>query len=254
MTEATRADRTVTPEAVAIERDVAGLGSRLIAVLFDSLIQSAAGLALVMAFNVGGGVRGTAETVVFLVLLFLIVLGYFPLFEGLWNGRTPGKRLQRLRVVRTDGQPVTWTSVLVRNALRLVDILPTYYMVGAITILLTKRSQRLGDLAAGTIVVRERPTPAPVSIGAVGWTHGIPPPGIDTSGLTEREYDLIRSFLERRDRLQPGPRAALAAQVAGVVRPRVPAAPLGDEALLEAIAASYRIRFGSQPLPPSPPV
>jgi len=251
--DATRAARTVTPEAVAIEHDVAGLGSRLIALLIDSLIQFAAIVILILAFTANGPTHGTVGIVVFLVLLFWIFVGYFPLFEGLWHGRTPGKRLQRLRVVRTDGQPVTWASVLVRNALRLVDFLPTYYMAGAITILLTRRSQRLGDLAAGTIVVRERPIPAPVAVGQAGWTHGIPPPPIDTTGLTEREYDLIRSFLERRAALQPGPRAALAAQVAGVVRPRVRAVPLGDEALLEAAAASYRTRFGTAPAPHPPP-
>jgi uncharacterized RDD family membrane protein YckC len=252
LADATRADRTVTPEAVAIEHDVAGLGSRLIALLTDSLIQFAAILILILAFNAIGADEGTAGSVVLLVLVFLFFVGYFPLFEGLWNGRTPGKRLQRLRVVRTDGQPVTWAPVLVRNALRLVDILPTYYMAGAITILLTKRSQRLGDLAAGTIVVRERPLPAPVSMGPVGWSQGIPPPPIDTAGLTEREYDLIRSFLERRAKLQPEARAALAAEVARVVRPKVPAMPLGDEALLEAAAAAYRTRFGSAPPPPPP--
>jgi uncharacterized RDD family membrane protein YckC len=252
LADATRADRTVTPEAVAIEHDVAGLGSRLIALLTDSLIQFSAILILILAFNAIGADEGTAGSVMLLVLVFLIFVGYFPLFEGLWNGRTPGKRLQRLRVVRTDGQPVTWAPVLVRNALRLVDILPTYYMAGAITILLTKRSQRLGDLAAGTIVVRERPLPTPVSMGPVGWSLGIPPPPIDTAGLTEREYDLIRSFLERRASLRPEARAALAAEVARVVRPKVPAVPLGDEALLEAAAAAYRTRFGSVP-PPLPP-
>jgi uncharacterized RDD family membrane protein YckC len=245
LADATRADRTVTPEAVAIEHDVAGLGSRLMALLTDSLIQFSAILILILAFNAIGADEGTAGSVMLLVLVF-------PLFEGLWNGRTPGKRLQRLRVVRTDGQPVTWAPVLVRNALRLVDILPTYYMAGAITILLTKRSQRLGDLAAGTIVVRERPLPTPISMGPVGWSQGIPPPPIDTAGLTEREYDLIRSFLERRARLRPEARAALAAEVARVVRPKVPAVPLGDEALLEAAAAAYRTRFGSAP-PPLPP-
>ena len=154
-------DAIVTPEAVSLAIDVAGLGSRMIAAIIDSAIQIGALIGLSFVFsalsrNTGSDSVNTALIVIYLIALFVLLWGYYPLFEGLWKGRTPGKRAQRLRVVRTDGQPVTIGPVLVRNLLRIVDFLPVYYVIGTISMILTKRSQRIGDLAAGTIVVREQ--------------------------------------------------------------------------------------------------
>ena len=126
--------------------------------LFFGLTYS---LAAIETAGATGGSGDTALVVLYLIGVFVVFLGYYPLFEGFWNGRTPGKRAQGLRVVLTDGQPVTVGPVLVRNLVRIVDFLPAYYMIGAITMILSRRSQRLGDLAAGTIVVRERALPAP---------------------------------------------------------------------------------------------
>ena len=99
------------------------------------------------------------------LLVFAIGWGYFIFFELIWNGQTPGKRAVGIRVLTVRGEPVTLVHSLVRNLLRLIDALPSAYMVGIISILVTSRSQRLGDLAAGTIVVRERsaefPRPLP---------------------------------------------------------------------------------------------
>jgi uncharacterized RDD family membrane protein YckC len=238
----------VTPEAVALSVDVAGLGSRMIAALIDLLIQGAALLAVGLAIGgLGGSSSSTPLTIVFFVALFLIAWAYYPLFEALWNGATPGKRAQRLRVVKTDGQPVTVGPVLVRNLIRFVDLLPGAYGVGAITMLLTRRSQRLGDLAAGTMVIRDRKPPDPHELSL------LPSSGrdeiarrIDVAALTDRDYELVRSFLQRRDSLRPEARTTLARQIASALRTsaHAPSIDVDDETFLEAVALAIRARSG----------
>src|SRR5688572_16571166 len=111
MSQPARSGDLVTPEAVSLTPDIAGLGSRMIASIIDIAMQSAVVIGLSLLFFLGlGGFAGDMTTpalVTYLILVFLVTWGYYPLFEGFWNGRTPGKRLQRIRVVRSDGQPVT---------------------------------------------------------------------------------------------------------------------------------------------------
>jgi len=239
------AHQSVTPEAVALSRDIAGLGSRMIAIIIDLLIQGAVFFAFAASFIAVVGHMTTPDLVVYLVGVFVITWGYFPIFEGLWGGRTPGKRAQSLRVVQLDGQPVGWASVIVRNLVRIVDILPGFYAVGSTAILLTKRSQRLGDLAAGTMVVREPKvrSPAPLRLDP---KIGDPPAdgSLDATGLSEQEYEIVRSFLERRGTFAPDARAALAAQLAAQFRSRVASHGFStDEGFLEELAYAYRSRF-----------
>jgi uncharacterized RDD family membrane protein YckC len=236
-----RAERTITPEAVTISVDTAGLGSRMIAWLVDTVIQ----LVIVVPILIGigtGDVSSMVEVVVVYAVLFLIVWGYYPLFEFVGQGRTPGKRAQRLRVVRTDGQPAGGAAILVRNLIRIVDVILLPFL-GVISMLVTARAQRLGDLAAGTMVIREGRLVAPETIASPGGS-GLP--AVDTSGLSEREYDVIRSFLSRRASLDRSARQRLAGQLAASVRGRVGSVPegLSDEAMLEAVSQSYRGRFG----------
>ncbi|MGH2683446.1 MAG: RDD family protein [Actinomycetota bacterium] len=236
-----RADRAITPEAVVVTVDVAGLGSRMIAWLLDSLIQAAIVIPVIIGFALAD-LAGTVEVVVLSLLLFFIIWGYYPLFEWLWRGRTPGKRVQGLRVVRTDGQPAGGAAILVRNLIRIVDVV-AFPFLAVIAMLVTHRAQRLGDLAAGTMVVREHRGLAPQPV-ELPERADLPP--VDSTGLSEREYDLIRSFLARRHSLDRSARDALAARLATSVRERVGAVPpsLDDESLLEAAARSYRQRFG----------
>jgi uncharacterized RDD family membrane protein YckC len=238
---------TVTPEAVRLRVDVAGLGSRMVAWLLDSLIQLAVLIPVAIGFAADGG-GGTAELVIFLILLFGIVWLYYPLFEWLWGGRTPGKRAQRIRVVRTDGQPAGFPAVMVRNLIRVVEVM-AFPFIAVICMLVTRRAQRLGDLAAGTMVIRERPMPAPQTLDLrEGEARRLP--GLDTSRLTEREYGLIRSFLSRREKLDPAARAQLARRLVASVRERVVGGDaddgLDDEPFLEAVAQSYRDRFSGR--------
>jgi uncharacterized RDD family membrane protein YckC len=256
----------VTPEAVEVTLDVAGPGSRMIAAIIDLAIQFAGGvvLALVLLAPSGGA---SSAVIVYSILGFALFWGYYPLFEGLWRGQTPGKRAQRLRVVQTDGQPAPWGPILLRNLVRIVDFLPAYYAVGIVTMLLNQRSQRLGDLAAGTMVVRERPLPSPTPLQLTSEVALQASAALDTTGVTEREYELVRQFLQRRWTLTVEARTRMASQLSAGLRHRCgPAVPgLPDEALLEAVAHAYRSRFASagggatpwnpaapRPMPPRP--
>jgi uncharacterized RDD family membrane protein YckC len=159
-----------TPEQVAFHYEMAGIGSRFVASLLDHLILvtamilvycAAVGLlpALSGGFNASGDESGLSSIyflIAVLVLIeFLLFWGYFVLFEMVWHGQTPGKRAGRLRVIRRDGQPVRAGEVVIRNLVRIVDFLPGFYGIGLVTMFIDKDARRLGDLAAGTIVVRE---------------------------------------------------------------------------------------------------
>src|SRR5579883_3491689 len=167
-----RADQLVidTPEQVAIRFPVAGIGSRFLAILIDSLLQAAAYVAIILIFiliisaapkeNAGElSHNGEKWLIAGLILVhFLMYWGYFTLFEAFWNGQTPGKRLFRVRVIQDSGRQITFFESMTRNLIRIVDMVPSFYLVGIITMACNPRHKRLGDLAAGTLVVHERPT------------------------------------------------------------------------------------------------
>ena len=236
-------DQFVTPEAVAVTIDTAGLGSRSIAAMIDSLIQGACLLGLGFVAGVVGSGNSSAGVIVFSIGAFLLIWGYYVLFEGLWKGRTPGKRAQGLRVVRTDGQPVTIGPILVRNVLRVVDFLPGGYGVGIVAMMFSRRSQRVGDMAAGTIVIRERPFPTPVPL-VLSRSDA---ERVDTAGLSQRQYILIRDFLQRRATLQPQARAAIAAQLADALRPSISGGASDNEIFLESVVVSFQARSAGGP-------
>jgi uncharacterized RDD family membrane protein YckC len=239
---------TVTPEAVQLQADVAGVGSRTIALVVDTFLQGMI-LLPVLFVSLGDGVGGTGEAVVIGIIVFFVLWFYFPAFELLWRGQTPGKRFQGIRVVRTDGQPVGLAPVLVRNLIRIIDVILLPFLA-LISMVITRRSQRLGDLAAGTMVVHERALPAPsalpLQLGMTGSAYA-PSPALDTSGMTERDYTVLRTFLARRTTLDWKARQQLAASLAARVRAQLHERPgatgLTDEQLIEAATQSYRARF-----------
>src|SRR5437660_7404532 len=155
----------LTPERVSLQYDIAGIGSRGAAALVDTAIQALAlsvvliGLAAAFAatqrpagFSTGSGALFVG---LFALAIFVVTAGYFMLFEILWSGQTPGKRLVGVRVIRENGYPIRPVDAVIRNLVRIVDWLPGVYGVGVLTMLMNKRSRRLGDFASGTIVVRE---------------------------------------------------------------------------------------------------
>jgi uncharacterized RDD family membrane protein YckC len=239
-----------TPEGVELELTLAGAGSRFVSALADLAIQvailAAAGLAL-GGLDVLGGVpaSGAASAAVYAVVSFAVVAGYDICFEVLASGRTPGKRLNRLRVVRSGGEPVGFVTSGIRNTLRLVDFLPFAYVLGAVTILATRRNQRLGDLAAGTLVVREG---GAATIGRSVVDADPAPPAVswDTSGVTAAETAAVRRFLERRREIDPSSRRELARTFASRLRPKVAgmATDVGDEEFLTLLVAAKSRRGG----------
>lgn len=151
-----------TPEQVTIQFDQAGVGRRALAQLVDALILAVFFaliiIALVFLFVVNP-FRNASQYVVgaLIVLSFLCFWGYFIAFEYFLAGQTPGKRAMKIRVVRTDGRAVTFFSSSVRNLLRIIDFLPIGYLAGVICMMVDKHERRIGDLAAGTVVVVDRP-------------------------------------------------------------------------------------------------
>jgi uncharacterized RDD family membrane protein YckC len=159
-----------TPELVDIVMPLAGIGSRFIALLVDSLIWFAGILVLVLFLAIflpgmAAFSQASAEWA-FAVVLFIIFLlnwGYFTLFEAFWNGRTPGKRVARIRVIQRSGRAIGLIESMTRNLVRYIDMQPfALYAVGVIAIFATRQHQRLGDLAAGTLVVRDHVEEAPL--------------------------------------------------------------------------------------------
>jgi uncharacterized membrane protein SpoIIM required for sporulation/uncharacterized RDD family membrane protein YckC len=208
-----------TPELVVLTYTIAGVGSRVAAALIDYAIcftlffvVQIASWALGRSL-IGNISRSAAWGAALLYLvLFGILWGYYVLFEGLADGQTPGKRLLRLRAVRDGGYSVTFAASAVRNLVRLLDMQPFLtYAVAIASMLVTRRGKRLGDLAAGTIVVRE-------GLSGRAERHAGPLTGeAETAGvharLTNDEYAVLERFVERRTALSSERRAALAEQL-----------------------------------------
>jgi len=207
-----------TPEHVEFSYEIAGLGSRFTAGLVDACIQGTGILAILVLFWAGSPSVSFASYVesalqgLLLLALFLFLWGYHLYFETFRGGQSPGKRLFKIRVVAEGGYPVTLPRAAVRNLLRVVDILPLPYGIAGVSMFLDPRGRRLGDLAAGTVVVRERGTAAPASVAAArALTAG------DREGrrrLPPLEEEMVRAFLKRREKLTPDARGRLAAFVA----------------------------------------
>ena len=209
-----------TPERVPIEFSIASIGNRFIAVLIDHFIQV---ITYALVIYVGAWLlsldqssRGLDQFESWVIVVMIIVSsvlfsGYFIIFEWLWNGQTPGKRLMKLRVIRDDGRPVVFWESLARNILRLADALPggvvPIYSVGLITIFLSKRDQRIGDLFAGTIVIRETKDEVPsfddifadeVGDSALRRVQPVTSFTGDLTLITEDEIHVVENFLRRR--------------------------------------------------------
>jgi uncharacterized RDD family membrane protein YckC len=245
-------NRLVTPEAVPLELETGNIGSRFLAVIMDWLIQGTTLVAVLVAMgallgatdaNLGPGI---ALALSFL-LVFTIVWGYPTVLETVWRGRTIGKAALGLRVVTVEGAPVRFRHAAIRSTLGLVDFLLTAGGAAVICVLVTPRNQRLGDLVAGTVVLRERTgLRAPV---AVEFTI---PPGLeayartlDVARMTADDYRAARALLMRAPSLAPAVRYDLARRIAEPVAARVqPAPPAGvaPEMFLYCVAAAYQRR------------
>lgn len=241
-------DRNVgirTPESIEFSYELAGLGSRFLAVVLDMLLQIALFSALAFGLSLAAArigiprhaagpdaekfITGLAVALV-VVIVFTIFFGYFIAFETFWNGQTPGKRALGIRTVRDGGYPIDFGAALVRNLIRVGEMALGFYALSAVSMLVSPENKRLGDIAAGTIVVREGRLAMPSRLRAE-----VEPQYGATRYLSGEERALVRRFLERRESLTPLRRRQVAAQIGDRVRGRVPPElqRLDDESLLE---------------------
>jgi len=236
-----------TPEGVDVELTLAGIGSRFIAAGFDLAIQGGTLLAIFLILGGSSGITGVAAAI-FSVATFLIFFAYDVLFEVRSHGRTLGKRWVGLRVVRTGGRPVNFVTSAIRNVMRIVDILPGFYTLGMLSIFVTRRNQRLGDLAAGTFVIRDRTGAGSADVASDVPDYiarkGASAESWDVSSVSATDAATIRQFLDRRSQLTSASRYDLASDLERRLRPHVAGAPdgLDPEEFLERLAASKAAR------------
>jgi uncharacterized RDD family membrane protein YckC len=253
-----------TPERVPLHFALASLGNRFLACAFDHALQTVAFIvmyfvfdALVSSLNVGG-MGGVSRWAMALMIIFYFLLwsSYFVIFEWRMNGQTPGKRWLKLRVIREDGRPITFWEAAVRNLLRLFDIMPIpFYSIGLISVFVSMRGQRVGDLVAGTVVVREREAEAPTfnqvfdsPVSDVALRRACKPVQFtaDIGPITEREIEVIETFLRRRYDLPDHARMWMAWRVAMPLlyklRPGYDLATFTYEGFLEELLHRYHER------------
>jgi uncharacterized RDD family membrane protein YckC len=240
-----------TPERVSFDYQVAGLGTRAIAQVVDLLILSAILIVVIVIGVVTGAAVGsdTVATLIEVLGSFVIVFGYFWVSEGIWSGQTVGKKIFRLRAVGDRGEPLTFMQAGIRNVVRIVDFLPYGYGVGFVVLFVNGRGKRLGDLAAGTIVVKDsdyvwlwqlpggrRPTPVsspppPPDGHPVPQSSPPPPPRpyipASAAELTLRRIDpelrrFASSYARRRPQLSLEVRVQLASTVQSNLKTALP--------------------------------
>ncbi len=245
---------------------LAGIGSRFIALLVDYLIWTAGALVLVflMAFllpatEMFSHVSAQWAVAIIVFVIFLVQWGYFTLFEAFWNGRTPGKRVARIRVIQRSGRAIGLFESMARNFIRYVDQFPGFYLVGIICVFVTKQHQRLGDLAAGTLVVRDRVEETPMwgesgtrTFTAPSFAAPAPPPEPHTAitvpatgiaKLSSADLEVLESFFSRRLDMALPTREALATRIAAAIQAKSglePPSGSSVETFLEAVARQLR--------------
>lgn len=249
-------ERTVeiaTGESVAFSYELAGIGSRFFAVAIDMSIQFGVALLTFIVLAILAAtplvargpsppltkIESAIVTGVLIAAAFVLFFGYFIVFEWLWHGRTPGKRAVGLRVVRDGGFPLDFATSVIRNTVRLLEAGLGLYAVSAIVMLLSPRNRRLGDYAAGTLVVRDNryersdaPTPADYDAARRA-----------PQTLAAPLRSLVARYVARRDSLDERARPAVAADIAAAVRPHLEAdfAYLNDDDLLLHLARTMLV-------------
>jgi uncharacterized RDD family membrane protein YckC len=238
-----------TPEQTSLEFPLAGIGSRFLAIALDTLLQLAGFVTLGL---IGGallwadftGIMGKQYVAASLIFVaFAVYYGYYAFFESIWNGQTPGKRWTHLRVIKDDGRSISAYDAILRNLLRIVDTLPSLYAIGVITMLISSENKRLGDYAAGTVVIHEKPL---LEVNSIWKTAEAPAPflGLNPSlRLTVDELLLVEAFLERRLNLDTETRRSMARTIADRLGQRLGVlteARPDSEKFLEAVAEQRR--------------
>lgn len=261
-----------TPENIAFSYTIAGIGSRFLAAIIDTFLLFIVQLFLVGVlfgfihlFNVNDSndMAMSIMLAVWGVVSFAFFWGYYIFFEMFWNGQSPGKRLIRLRVVREGGRPITFGASAIRNLIRVIDFLPSFYGLGVVVMFIDRHARRLGDFAGGTLVVKERASVsldsllvraeqgAGTSVSRADMLRMAAAPGVPASAaptipnihlLSNNEYDLIQEFLWRRTELGKESRERLGKQLVEKIAATlsVSVSHADREPFLEQVVGDYR--------------
>ena len=246
---------------------VAGIGSRFVAQLLDNIIIVVTLFIELLLFvwaaasaprtqSASLDTAGKWFVAILIFLNFAFVVGYFALFEAYWHGQTPGKRVMKLRVIKDSGRQITFFEALARNVVRLIDYMPSLYLAGVITMLCNKQNKRLGDLAAGTLVVHESHDDQPLlpqhnaflpAREAPEWKNPVAPSLFAADAIAKlkpADLVIIDTFFTRALDLDVDVRAAMALRIAQQMAAKMGVAlPEGNpERALEAIAVAMRSR------------
>ena len=242
-----------TPEQIALELPLAGIGSRFLAVAIDTLIQTViyliVGFIFLSTLPAGSSVftfvprlLGPALAV---FVLFAIYWGYFAFFETIWQGQTPGKRYAGVRVIKESGRPINAFEAIGRNLMRAVDGLPGIYGVGLVCMMCNQQSRRLGDFVAGTVVVHEKPTEDVRPSWNTSDQGVAAAPGLVQ--VTAEELVLIETYLHRRWDLDKYVRLNTAIQIADRIKAKTGLQPLPHQHVDDFLEeAAKKIRDSSQ--------
>jgi uncharacterized RDD family membrane protein YckC len=216
-----------TPEQIDVSLEVAGAGSRFVARVYDWVVKLVIAVLIILALwgvVYWLGSQGMSQAVGLLLvaicgaLYFCFFMGYEIYFEVHNNGQTPGKKIAGIRVIREGGAPVDFTSSCIRNLLALVDFLPFFYLLGGLLVLLNVKGQRLGDMAAGTIVIRERSLdllPKPTKEVEQLASENLTFTAEQLAACAPGDRHILRSFFQRFRQLETRPRYQLAQRLAG---------------------------------------
>jgi len=209
-----------TPEQIALELPLAGIGSRFLGLAIDTLLQIVLYLLGILAFA-WIGIAGLARyiewlppswlTAAIILFVFCVYWGYFAIFEILWKGQTPGKRLAKIRVIKESGRPINAYEAVARNLMRAIDVLPTMYGAGIICMMLNSQNRRIGDFVAGTVVVHDQRTEEV----RPDWNTAAEAAAVNPqlALLTADDLVLIETYLQRRFQLERTVRDSAAFQI-----------------------------------------
>ena len=244
-----------TPEQVALEFPLAGLGSRFMGLAIDTLIQFFTFFLVTIVLASSSGkiweslarwfrwIPDTIAPALFILFIFCLYWGYFALFEILWDGKTPGKRLAGIRVIHQSGRPANSYEVIARNLLRAVDSLPGIYMVGVVTMILNRQNRRVGDFVAGTVVVHDHRMDEVQPDWNTREQSAVASPQL--AALGPDDLVLIETFLHRRLDLDAVVRDNTAWQIANRISAKTGLQPKPEESwehFLEGVARQLRDR------------
>jgi uncharacterized RDD family membrane protein YckC len=199
----------ITPENVFIDFELAGLGSRFLAFLIDFSIQCLA-ILIILIIMVSSDISlysvGRIDSYIAalgIVVVFAIYNGYFIFCEMIMNGQSPGKRILNLMVIKETGEAITFFDSALRNILRVIDFLPSFYLSGSFIMVFNKNYKRIGDMAANTIVIKKRKNERPLTVNDIlaGSDMSIKHDGANIYPVNEYEFGVLKEFMERKERL-----------------------------------------------------